>query len=170
MLAAEQAVRSSPRRGYFVRDLTLEEAESIYPIRALLDPEALRLAGIPDAQRLDRLKAICDELGRTASVVEAIRLDEAWHRELWSGCPNPVLVDLIEQFISRTRRYELVSMGQTSTIRRTTDLKTRIIEDLRAGDMEGACRHLHTSLTTGGLPVFEWLRNNQKKRPETDSS
>src|SRR5256885_11811966 len=46
-LNQEGALRHVPRIGYFVRPLTLEEFEQIYPIRQLLDPEALRLAGLP---------------------------------------------------------------------------------------------------------------------------
>src|SRR5688572_10990022 len=46
-LAQEGALTSLPRIGWFVRPLTVEELEQIYPIRALLDPEALRLAGLP---------------------------------------------------------------------------------------------------------------------------
>src|SRR5438552_13883463 len=45
-LTAEGALTSSPRLGFFVRPLTAEEFRQIYPIRAILDPEALRLAGI----------------------------------------------------------------------------------------------------------------------------
>jgi DNA-binding GntR family transcriptional regulator len=40
-------VRQIPRRGFFVCELTIQEAEEIYPIRAGLDPEALRVSGIP---------------------------------------------------------------------------------------------------------------------------
>src|SRR5262245_36973472 len=46
-LVAEGALTSVPRIGYFVCPLTLDEFEQLYPIRAILDPEALRLAGIP---------------------------------------------------------------------------------------------------------------------------
>src|SRR5436309_3064731 len=46
-LAQEGALRHVARIGYFVRLLTLEEFEQIYATRPLLDPEALRLAGLP---------------------------------------------------------------------------------------------------------------------------
>jgi hypothetical protein len=54
-LEAEGALASFPRSGFFVRPLTLAEFEQIYPMRALLDPEALRLAGLPSPKRLERL-------------------------------------------------------------------------------------------------------------------
>src|SRR5436309_2715334 len=54
-LTQEGALRQVPRIGYFVRALTLEEFEQIYAIRPLLDPEALRLAGLPSSGRMERL-------------------------------------------------------------------------------------------------------------------
>lgn len=163
-LVAEAALSSVPRQGFFVRGLTLEEARNIYPIRAYLDPEALRLCGIPSAERLERLDAINDELRSAESVASAIDLDEAWHRELWADCPNPVLIELIEQFIRRTRRYELASMRQPSIIRTTTESKARVIEALREGSLARACSRLRKSLMNGGIPVFEWLAEREKTR------
>src|SRR5579862_2230589 len=45
-LAAEGALTSPPAIGYSVRPLDVAEFEQLYDIRPLLDPEALRLAGL----------------------------------------------------------------------------------------------------------------------------
>ena len=55
-LAQEGALRSVPRIGYFVRPLDIDEFEQLYDIRPLLDPEALRLAGLPSRERMQRLR------------------------------------------------------------------------------------------------------------------
>lgn len=156
-LVAEGALVSIPRQGVSVRELTLEEARNIYPIRAFLDPEALRLAGIPSPERLQRLEAIIKKLRTARNAASAIRLDEDWHRELWADCPNPVLIELIEQFIRRTRRYELASMSRQRNVRKTAATKARIVETLREGRLTRACSMLRKSLMSGGTPVFEWL-------------
>jgi DNA-binding GntR family transcriptional regulator len=156
-LVAEGALTSVPRRGVFVRELTVSEAESIYPMRALLDPEALRLAGIPSPERLERLESINDELRSAADVEVAIQLDDAWHAELWADCPNPVLTDLIRQFMQRTKRYELASMRDRDIVLKSTESKAAIIDALRAQDLDRACATLRESLTTGVRPVVEWL-------------
>lgn len=165
-LVAEGALTSIPRQGVFVRELTLEEARDIYPIRGFLDPEALRLAGIPSPERLQRLETINTKLGSAKKAAAAIRLDEGWHRELWADCPNLVLIDLIEQFIRRTRRYELASMGQQRNVRKTMDTKAQIIESLREGRLARACSMLRKSLISGGSPVFEWLAERDAENPE----
>src|SRR5262249_20391625 len=56
-LAAEGALTLRPRCGYYVCPLSRAEFEQIYPIRALLDPEALRLAGVPSPKRIARLES-----------------------------------------------------------------------------------------------------------------
>ncbi|HET9231607.1 MAG TPA: GntR family transcriptional regulator, partial [Vitreimonas sp.] len=102
-LASEGALTSAPHLGFFVRPLTLEEFQQVYTIRPLLDPEALRLAGLPSAAKLDRLERINAKLGKAASE-RAITLDDQWHLELIGDCPNRVLIELIENNILRTRR------------------------------------------------------------------
>ena len=51
-LVAEGTVRVVPRYGYHVNPLTLEEFRQVYQIRPILDPEALKLAGLPSAEQL----------------------------------------------------------------------------------------------------------------------
>jgi DNA-binding GntR family transcriptional regulator len=63
-LVHEGAIRSVPRIGYFVRELTLQEFENIYAIRPILEPEALRLAGLPSRERLERLVSLNDRIGK----------------------------------------------------------------------------------------------------------
>ena len=57
-LAGEGAVRVVPRSGCYVADLSAQEVEQLYPIRAILDPAALQLAGLPTAHRLRELRAL----------------------------------------------------------------------------------------------------------------
>ncbi len=66
LLAAEGALDAAPRRGFFVRSLTVTELEDLYAIRPLLDPEALRLAGVPAPAQIAQL----EELDRTLSCGE----------------------------------------------------------------------------------------------------
>src|SRR5438045_2253279 len=73
-VAAEGALTSSRRIGYFVAPLTLEEFDQTYPIRAILDPEALRLAGLPPPDRLERLHDLNRNIRAARDVEKAILL------------------------------------------------------------------------------------------------
>ena len=64
-LESEGAITSLPRIGFSVRPLTAEEFRQIYPIRSILDPEALKLAGIPSPKRVAALQRMNEGLARS---------------------------------------------------------------------------------------------------------
>lgn len=156
-LAAEGALDAVPRSGYFVRPLTLEELRDVYPMRALLDPEALRLAGIPSGRRLARLEALNRRIEEASEPDDVIRLDDEWHRELVAGCPNRVLLELIEAFKRRTRRYELALMREKANVERSAGDHEGILEALRAGRLARACAALRKNMESGLAPLEAWL-------------
>jgi DNA-binding GntR family transcriptional regulator len=160
-LEREGALASVPRIGWFVRPLTLEEFRQIYPIRALLDPEALRLAGLPSSDSLERLRALNERIGRERDADIVIDLDDEWHRLLISNCPNKVLLDLIEQFIQRTRRYEIALMRERRNVAAAANNHRDIMQSLAEGDLEAGCAALRLNLQTGLAPIAEWLAERE---------
>lgn len=156
-LLTEGALSSVARRGFFVRPLSAQEVQSIYPIRALLDPAALRLAGIPAPERLARLRESNRRLSVARQAAEAIRLDDLFHLELLESCPNPVLIELIGQFMWRTRRYELGVMGKSANMSGAVAAHERILDALEAGELDLACLELEGNMMRGKQPVLDWL-------------
>ena len=161
-LTAEGALTTSPRLGFFVRPLTAEEFRQIYPIRALLDPEALRLAGIPSRDRIASLEKRNAALRRAQDADGVISRDDAWHLELLTGCPNRVLVGLIEQFMRRTRRYEIAYMRERRHVGVATDEHGKILSALRARNLERACDALRRNMQSGVEPILAWLEEHEK--------
>lgn len=162
-LVAEGAMTIVPRYGYYVCPLTLDEFEQIYQIRPILDPEALRLAGIPSARRLDRLDEINRKIIEATEAEEIISLDDLWHLELLAECPNRVLVDLIEQNIRRTRRYELALMRERQNVRHASDEHNQIVSALRAGNLDAACDALRRNMQSGFEPIASWLKARESE-------
>ncbi len=165
-LVSDGFVAQIPRRGFFVRSLTAGEAEQIYPIRAILDPEALALAGLPSAptiKALERLNRRVVEASRSTGYpepvdpLEVIALDEAWHRQLLGHCPNQVLLELIEGFMARTRRYEVAYFRETEHVEIAGEEHRRILESLEAGDLDAACRRLRQNMQSAVGPILSWL-------------
>lgn len=157
-LVAEGALNVVPRIGYFACPLTLEEFQQIYPIRAILDPEALRLSGIPSAQRLARLEALNQKIIKAHDTEKVLSLDDAWHLELLADCSNSVLIDLIQQFMRRTRRYELALMRERRNVHVAYNYHEKIMAALRAGDLKAACNALRRNMQVGNKPIIEWLK------------
>ena len=159
-LVNEGALRDEPRRGFFVRPLTAEEVRAIYPIRSILDPAALRLGGIPPARQIARLRELNRKLAECSDPEEMVRLDDELHLELVGHCPNPVLIELIQQFMWRTRRYELGLMKRRADMASAVARHERIFAALEAGDLELACRELEENMH-GERPVLEWLAERE---------
>jgi DNA-binding GntR family transcriptional regulator len=162
-LANEGALNAVPRIGFFVRELTLDEFEQVYDIRPLLDPEALRLAGVPSAKHLDHLEKLNRKLAAARDAETAIALDDQWHLALLANCPNRVLIELIENIILRTRRYETALMRETKNVIRATDDHARILTALRRDDLPAACAALKQNMQSGRAPIVEWLKRQGQK-------
>jgi DNA-binding GntR family transcriptional regulator len=162
-LVAEGALESTPSFGYFVRPLALDEFEQLYAIRPLLDPEALRLAGLPTPERLARLRKLNDRIEAARDPERIIDLDDAWHGELIAACPNRVLLDLIGQFMRRTRRYERALMRERKNVLVAGTNHRAIMAALRRKDLGGACAALRHNLTTGHDPIVAWLKQRTLK-------
>ena len=158
-LVSEGAVEAVPRKGYFVKPLSVAELEQLYDVRPLLDPEALRLAGIPTEKQLVVLEDINRRIEAGTDPEQTIALDDLWHLTLLQGCPNRVLVGMIEQIMLRTRRYELALMRERTNVEKATLHHAHIVAALRRGDLDAACAELKSNMTHGREPILAWLRD-----------
>jgi DNA-binding GntR family transcriptional regulator len=157
-LAAEGALSQTPAIGYSVRPLSAEEFDQLYDIRPLLDPEALRLAGLPSPARLARLRALNHRFAAARDGELAITLDDAWHLELIEACPNRVLVEMVQAIMLRTRRYELALLRERPNVARATEDHDRILAALAARDLTAACAALKHNMQSGKAPIIAWLQ------------
>ncbi|HKJ18285.1 MAG TPA: GntR family transcriptional regulator [Xanthomonadales bacterium] len=164
MLAAEGALEAKPRRGMFVRPLTREEFLDVYAVRPLLDVGALRLAGLPGAATLAKLRKLNEKLSSAKGALRRIQVDDDWHLLLVQGCNNPVLLGLIKQSIMRTRRYEIAYLREQVHTATAVDEHLAIMDALDAGDLEMACAALNTNLTSGTEPILRWLETKKESQ------
>lgn len=162
-LAAEGALLQQPRKGFFVRPLSREEMEQIYPIRQLLDPEAMRLTGIPGKARLARLTGLCKELAGTLQPDEVIEQNQAWFEELYTDCPNRELVRLVRQYGRRTSRYEFLLMSDPANLLRSVQSKRQLIAALKKNDLNGACVLVRKIMSFGTAPILKALADRAQR-------
>lgn len=162
LLITDGVVTRAPKRGFFVAPMTLAEFEQVYAIRPLLDPEALRLAGLPSESRLAELRDVNQRFQAATSPTEAIDLDDQWHLLLLADCPNEVLVELITNLIGRTRRYEHALFRETQNVWAAGDEHEHILDALAEGQLRAACRLLRQNMRSGAGPIREWLSAREK--------
>ena len=163
-LASEGAIVARPRLGYFVRPFTLDELKQLYAVRPILDPAALRLSGIPPSKRIDELERLNRKLSKTRDSLAAIALDDQWHLLLIADCQNHILIELIQNVILRSRRYELALFRETEGVIRASDDHARIIAALRKGDLDAACEGLKQNMESGVDPLVAWLTTRDAAR------
>jgi DNA-binding GntR family transcriptional regulator len=157
-LIAEGAISRSPNLGYSVKPLTLEEFEPLYGMRPILEPAALALAGLPWPDKLARLRQINERIETARNPERALDLDDSWHRELISGCPNPLLLNLIAQYMRLTRRYEIALMRERREFLAAGISHRAVFAALRKHDLTAACEALRHNLTRGAAPIAAWLK------------
>jgi DNA-binding GntR family transcriptional regulator len=164
-LTSEGLVRADPRRGFFVQTLEPEEIESLYQVRAILDPAVLDLAGAPSGAQRRRLRALNDRIASFAGdPAEVVDLDNEWHRELLSHCPNAILLELIDRFMLRTEPFERAYFAAEGTVDRVASEHAAILAALGSGDLASAVTALRANMTSAIPVLVEWAREGGWER------
>jgi len=100
-LAGAGLVTMNPYKGAAVRVVDDEAARHVYDARLLLEPEALGRAVAaghdwqPAHQALARADSARDQAGRSLA-------NRDFHRELYAGCGNPLLVRMLDDLRDQT--------------------------------------------------------------------
>lgn len=155
-LEREGFVRSDPGRGYAVPELDPEEIRQVYPLIWTLEVHALR-SDPPGPEVLDEIERVNDRFGSRTEPDEARDLDLEWHRKLLSGCRNELLLEFLSLLKTRAARYELAYMRETGSIGFSAGQHARIVERLRAGDLQAAATTLEENWRIGPEVLLPWL-------------
>jgi len=98
-LEAKGLIRTTPYRGAMVADLTVEEIEEIYFVRAELEKIAARLVlehiTQSEIQNLEKLAKEVERHLREKSH-QIIEMDSEFHRMIFRACRNSYLYDMID--------------------------------------------------------------------------
>ena len=134
-------VTMSPYKGAMVRSVDDDLAQSVYDMRLLLEPEALRRAiprtGNWEAARraLARSDAATDRAGRSLA-------NRDFHRALYLGCGNVLLVEVLDDLRDQTALVSAAAWQQTPSWEREAAEHRAILAAAEAGDAARACELL----------------------------
>ncbi len=147
-LAGAGLVTMSPYKGAMVRRVDDDLAHSVYDMRLLLEPEALRRS-IPRTgnweaagRALDRSDAATDRAGRSLA-------NRDFHRALYLGCGNVLLVEVLDDLRDQTALVSAAAWLQTPSWEREAAEHRAILAAAEAGDAARACE-----LLTGHIESF----------------
>lgn len=145
-LESEGFLEVRPRYGFFVRRLTASELSELYEVRAVLDPGALRAAGVPGPQQRARLGQLNEAMAGATTPAQIVELDDEFHLALIEHGRNRLMADLIRQHMERTRATEYAYMSRAENVRAAAAEHKRILKALDADDLDGAVSALEANM------------------------
>ncbi len=107
-LAGAGLVTMLPYKGAVVRSVTAEEARHLYDLRLLLEPEAL-LRSIAGRHDWTVARLALDRAASAADQAERSLANRDFHRELYGGCGNPMLVQILDDLRDQTALVSAVA-------------------------------------------------------------
>lgn len=169
-LAVSGLIKATPHRGMVVAQLTPDDIEETYEIRAVLEGLASRLA-IPNLSNAD-LVVMADCLDRMEPVHEVdewIRLNAEFHGIIERRCGRPRLLELISRLRNQCETYVRVYpryLERDAFARQEHRAILRACQERSEDDAEQAMR---THLLHTGRSLAAWLREQQAGDSASDT-
>jgi DNA-binding GntR family transcriptional regulator len=167
-LEAEGLIAIVPNRGAVVPALSPQDIEELFSIRALLEPEVLKLS-VPRlteddfAEAASVLRTYIDELRREDHVSAWGRLNWQFHSILYSRADQPRFMAIIRNVNNSGERYTRLQLYLTHGIKRANEEHHQILEFCRQRNVPEACTLLRQHIQYAGQSLKEAL---EQKRAE----
>lgn len=147
-LEAERLVSRDPRGGVIVAELSSEEIEELYAVRAVLEGLSARLAVhmmLPkDFIRLEQIQEKLEDSTSKRNIDELVRLNLVFHDAILRVTKNATLIGFMGQIHNSLRRVSHTTLGYPGRAKETIGEHRNLIDALRAADAdraETAARH-----------------------------
>lgn len=165
-LDAEGLITILPNRGAIVPALSPADIEELFSIRALLEPEVLKLS-VPqlteeDFSRADAvLRQYVKELRRDDHVSAWGRLNWEFHSILYSRADRPHFMSIIRKVNNNGERYTRLQLYLTHGIARANEEHHAILKLCRERSTPAACRLLAEHIRHAGQSLKEALQQRR---------
>jgi DNA-binding GntR family transcriptional regulator len=148
-LAQEQLVEVYPRRGMFVTPVDARALARLSEVRAVLEPEAARLAAEratdADREELALLLSELDSVGDDGGGSELIDLDERIHRAVYRAAHNDLLEATLEQYYMLALRIWSIGLDRAHELEEAVGAHRALLEAIHEcdGDRAAATMRAH---------------------------
>jgi DNA-binding GntR family transcriptional regulator len=142
-LAQEKLVEVYPRRGIFVTAVDVRDLARLCEVRAVLEPEAARLAAERATQAdLDGLSDLLTELSAPNARDDKalIGLDQRIHRTIYRCTHNHFLEATLEEYYALALRIWMLALEETGELRAAVLEHRALLEAVASGKGEVAAR------------------------------
>ena len=154
-LAGAGLVTMSPYKGASVRTVDDELVRSIYDVRLLLEPEAVRRS-VSGGGGWEAARQALARSGRAAGPADRSLANRDFHRGLYRGCGNALLIQMLDDLRDQTAlvsaaAWRRAPAGGTPTWQAEAAEHEAILAAATAGDASTAARllndHIESFLT-----------------------
>jgi DNA-binding GntR family transcriptional regulator len=145
VLEGEGQVIHYPNRGYFVADLSVEDLEEVYRIRAILEEEALRLA-IPlltdsDIEYIESIQIELEKAVASKKISGITETNRRFHFAMFEASNMPRLVRIIRTLWDATDAYRGVYFAAPANLQHMNTEHRQMLESLRKRDVKKTIEH-----------------------------
>lgn len=171
-LEAEGLVSIVPNRGAIVPVLSPEDIEELFAMRALLEPEVLKLS-IPNLTEEDFdeadavLKRYASELRRNQHMSTWGRLNWQFHSILYSRATRPYFMSVIRNLNNNGERYTRLQLYLTHGIKRANQEHHDLLELCRSRNATAACKLLRQHIHHAGQSLKRVVQERRMSVVET---
>lgn len=165
-LDAEGLIAIVPNRGAIVPALSPNDIEELFSIRALLEPEVLKLS-IPHLTEHDFseaeavLREYVSELRRDDHVSTWGKLNWRFHSILYSRAHQPRFMAIIRNLNNSGERYTRLQLFLTHGMKRANEEHHQILELCRQRDVHAACNLLREHIRYAGESLRKALEQKR---------
>ena len=167
-LESEGIVEVFPHRGAIVTELSPDELEDIYDIRATLEEKATR-AAVPllTEETLAKLTSLVEQMDEKIGRISAeVVLNHEFHITLYTASGRKHLCEINQSLRYRAQHYLRAFIDTLGGMPHAQDEHREILAACKKGDAEKAATLVHDHVAQVGQAIVEYLRNQQ----ETNSS
>jgi DNA-binding GntR family transcriptional regulator len=168
-LDAEGLITIVPNRGAVVPELSPDDIEELFAIRALLEPEVLKVS-IPHLTQAEFTKAetvlkkFSNELKREENIADWGVLNSEFHSILYSGANRPRFMSVIRNVNHNGERYTRLQLYLTHGMKRANEEHHQILELCRKRDVTAACKLLRQHIQYAGQSLKQVVQENRVAR------
>jgi DNA-binding GntR family transcriptional regulator len=168
-LHAEGLITIVPNRGAIVPELSPSDIEELFAIRALLEPEVLKLS-IPRLTPADLgqaeavLNKYMSELRREEHMENWGRMNWQFHSILYSRAERPHFMSIIRNVNHNGERYTRLQLYLTHGMKRANEEHHQILKLCRKNEVAAACKLLRQHIQYAGQSLKQVL---EERRPGT---
>ena len=146
-LQSEGLIQIEPNRGAFVASCTGEQLTELFDLRVMLEVDALKRAIPQHTERtIRRIEAIQRDLDQEDEAAQWVRLDRAFHEELYAPSARGRTLQLIAGLRVAVERFYLSSLGPNARRAGWSDEHQQLIAALKSRRSSDAAKILTSHL------------------------